>query len=76
MIVYELVATTLAAITLGYVCGITVSVLSIAIFHIIVELPMSVTLPIPTLIQKARATCSGKVVWIGGPHLQPCPPSV
>lgn len=51
MIVYELVATTLAAITLGYVCGITVSVLSIAIFHIIVELPMSVTLPIPTLIQ-------------------------
>jgi ABC-type antimicrobial peptide transport system permease subunit len=50
VIVYELIATTLAAITLGYVCGIIVSVLSIAIFHIIVELPMKVQLPWGTLI--------------------------
>ncbi len=49
VIVYELVATTLAAITLGYICGIIVSLLSIAIFHIIVELPMKVELPIKTL---------------------------
>ena len=39
----------MAAITLGYVCGIIVSVLSIAIFHIIVELPMKVQLPTTTL---------------------------
>jgi len=51
VIVYELVATTLAAITLGYVCGIIVSVLSIAIFHIIVELPMKIELPWKTLVQ-------------------------
>ena len=51
MIVYELIATTMAAITLGYVCGIIVSLLSIAIFHIIVELPMKVELPVNTLIQ-------------------------
>ena len=51
VIVYELIATTLAAITLGYLCGIIVSVLSIAIFHIIVELPMKVDLPTNTLIQ-------------------------
>jgi len=51
VIVYELIATTMAAITLGYLCGIIVSVLSIAIFHIIVELPMKVELPVNTLIQ-------------------------
>lgn len=51
VIVYELIATTLSAITLGYVCGIVVSVLSIAIFHIIVELPMKVNLPTTLLIQ-------------------------
>ena len=51
VIVYELIATTMAAITLGYICGIIVSVLSIAIFHIIVELPMKVELPVNTLIQ-------------------------
>ena len=51
VIVYELIATTMAAITLGYICGIIVSVLSIAIFHIIVELPMKVQLPTMTLIQ-------------------------
>ena len=51
VIVYELVSTTLSAITLGYVCGIIVSVLSIAIFHIIVELPMKVNLPTTLLIQ-------------------------
>ena len=41
----------MAAITLGYVCGIIVSVLSVAIFHIIVELPMKMQLPILTLAQ-------------------------
>lgn len=51
VIVYELIATTLSAITLGYVCGIIVSVLSIAIFHIIVELPMKVQLPTGTLVK-------------------------
>jgi len=50
IIVYELISTTMAAITLGYICGIIVSVLSIAIFHIIVELPMKVELPYNTLI--------------------------
>lgn len=41
----------MAAITLGYVCGIIVSVLSVAIFHIIVELPMKMQLPWLTLAQ-------------------------
>ena len=51
VIVYELIATTLAAITLGYICGITVSMLSMAIFHIIVELPMKIQLPTKVLVQ-------------------------
>lgn len=51
VIVYELIATTMAAITLGYVCGIIVSVLSVAIFHIIVELPMKLELPVAALFQ-------------------------
>ena len=51
VIVYELIATTMAAITLGYVVGIIVSMLSIAIFHIIVELPMKVQLPWMQLVQ-------------------------
>merc|ERR1719336_1384471 len=51
VIVYELIATTMAAITLGHICGIIVSVLSVAIFHIIVELPMKLELPVAALFQ-------------------------
>jgi ABC-type antimicrobial peptide transport system permease subunit len=45
ILTYEMISNTLSAMTLGYVSGIIVSVLSIAQFHILVEMPLSITLP-------------------------------
>ena len=45
VMVYELVASTMAAVFLGYASGVVVSFLGIAQFHIIVELPMKAELP-------------------------------
>lgn len=42
---FEMISNTLSAMTLGYGSGILVSVLSIAQFYILVELPLSITFP-------------------------------
>lgn len=42
---YEMISNTLSAMTLGYTSGIFVSVLSIAQFYILVELPLTIELP-------------------------------
>lgn len=50
VMVYELASNTLSAITLGYGSGICVSMLSIAQFHITIELPLTIRLPYQTMI--------------------------
>ena len=40
-----MISNTLSAMTLGYTSGILVSVLAIAQFYILVELPLSIELP-------------------------------
>ena len=47
--IYELIASTLAAMVLGFSAGVIVSLLGIAQFHIIVELPMQAELPWMTI---------------------------
>lgn len=42
VMVYELIANTASAMTLGFGCGVIVSCLSIASFYTLVELPLSV----------------------------------
>jgi ABC-type antimicrobial peptide transport system permease subunit len=42
---FEMISNTLSAMTLGYGSGILVSLLSIAQFYILVELPLSITFP-------------------------------
>ena len=49
VMIYELTATTFAAMVLGFASGILVSVLAVAQFHIIVELPMEIEIPINTM---------------------------
>lgn len=49
VMVYELVSNTLSAMTLGYFSGIIVSILAIAQFHTLVELPLRVDLPVGTM---------------------------
>merc|ERR1712038_656942 len=50
VMIYELVASTLAAMVLGFSAGIIVSLLNMAQFHIIVELPMQAELPWMTIV--------------------------
>ena len=45
ILTFEMISNTLSAMTLGYASGIIVSVLSIAQFYILVELPLKITLP-------------------------------
>ena len=40
-----MIANTLAALTMGYISGFSISILQVAQFHIIVELPLTVDLP-------------------------------
>lgn len=47
--VYELISNTLSAMTLGFIEGVIVSCLSIASFYTMVELPLQVSLPYPTM---------------------------
>lgn len=49
VMIYELVSNTLSAMTLGYICGIVVSVFAIAQFHTLVELPLRIRLPMGTI---------------------------
>jgi predicted lysophospholipase L1 biosynthesis ABC-type transport system permease subunit len=49
VMVYELVSNTISAMTLGYISGIVVSVLAIAQFHTLVELPLRITFPYGTM---------------------------
>ena len=49
VMVYELMVSTLAAMLLGFVSGVVVSILAVATFHIIVELPLQVELPLSTM---------------------------
>lgn len=48
--VYELVTNVISAMTLGYFSGICVSILAIAQFHTLVELPLRVNFPWATMI--------------------------
>jgi hypothetical protein len=48
--VFELVANTLSAMTIGYATGVLVSVLALAQAHILVELPLQVKLPYDQII--------------------------
>lgn len=50
VMVYEMVSNTLASLTLGFFAGITVTVLTVAQLHLVVELPFSVSLPIKPYI--------------------------
>lgn len=49
VMVHEMVSNTISAMILGYSSGILISLLSIAQFHIIVELPISIELPLTTM---------------------------
>ena len=49
VMVYELTVSTLAAMLLGFASGVAVSILAVATFHIIVELPLQVELPLATM---------------------------
>ena len=51
----EMVANTLAAILLGYFAGIMVSLLTVAQFHIFVELPITFQLPLMPLFSVGAA---------------------
>ena len=48
--IYELAANTFAAMFLGFASGILVSVLATSLFHIVVELPLDMDLPINTML--------------------------
>lgn len=50
VMIYELISNTLSAITLGYISGIFVSCLSIALWHILTELPITIELPYNTMV--------------------------
>ena len=50
IMIYEMISNTLSALTMGYACGAFASVLQIALFYIIVELPMAVKFPIAPFI--------------------------
>ena len=50
VMVYELISNTLSAMTLCYLSGLIVSVLAIAQFHTLVELPLKVELPYNTMV--------------------------
>ena len=50
VMVYEMCSNTMSALTLGYFSGISVSILTIAQFHIIVELPLSIDLPTKSIL--------------------------
>ena len=49
VMIYELIANTLAAMVLGLISGCLVSVLAIRLFYTIVELPFEVELPLQTM---------------------------
>ena len=49
VMIYELIANTLAAMVLGLMSGIIVSILAIRLFYTIVELPFEVELPLQTM---------------------------
>ena len=46
----EMVSNTMSAILLGYASGIIVSLLTVAQFHIFIELPLTLQLPVAPLI--------------------------
>jgi len=50
IVIYELIANTLSAITLGYISGYIVSYLAIAQFYTFAELPIKIELPIAMMI--------------------------
>lgn len=50
IMVYELVSNTVSAMTMGYISGVTVSILAIAQFHTLAELPLQVQLPYSTMV--------------------------
>jgi ABC-type antimicrobial peptide transport system permease subunit len=50
VMIFELVANTLSAMTIGYSTGIMVSVLALAQSYILVELPLVVKLPYKTFV--------------------------
>jgi predicted lysophospholipase L1 biosynthesis ABC-type transport system permease subunit len=58
VMVYELVANTASAMTLGFTEGVIVSCLSIASFYTMVELPLAISLPYGTMIVVAGCAIS------------------
>ena len=48
--IYELIANTLSAMTLGYISGVVVSCIAIAQFYTFAELPIRVSLPFYTFV--------------------------
>ena len=50
IMVYEMISNTLAALTMGYASGAFVSSLQIALFYLIVELPLSVKFPVAPFV--------------------------
>jgi len=50
VMIYELIANTLSAVTLGYISGVVVSCLAIAQFYTFSELPIRISLPVYTFI--------------------------
>lgn len=62
ILTYEMISNTLSAVTLGYLSGVFVSVLSIAQFYILVELPLSIELPYRNMIILGAAALISMVV--------------
>jgi len=50
VMIYELIANTLSAMTLGYISGVIVTCIAIAQFYTFAELPMKVALPVFMLV--------------------------
>ena len=50
VMIYELIANTLSAMTLGYISGVVVSCIAIAQFYTFAELPIRVSLPLYTFV--------------------------
>jgi hypothetical protein len=51
----EMVSNTMSAVLIGYGSGLFVSLLTVAQFHIFIELPIELTLPVSPLIGVAVA---------------------
>ncbi len=56
LMMIEMIANTLSAILLGYFSGIAVSLLTVAQFHIFVELPVEFSLPLAPLLMVGGAS--------------------